>query len=150
MANQIDFVEVEKFASLFKAGEVPKFPQSVADLPENMTQRETIRSQMPELWERLHGGSQNQLPADVLLRMHKGELRSGDEVALRAVGMEAAATSLERQLKDQMMKDFEARAAAEAEAREVAREQARAAAEMSRLESIALSQRQLAAKNRSF
>ena len=49
----IDFAEVERFAQLFPTGECPKFPQAVADLPENLTQREMIRSAMPELWQLL-------------------------------------------------------------------------------------------------
>jgi hypothetical protein len=150
MANQIDFAEVEQFAGLFPAGECPKFPQSVADLPENLTQREMIRSAMPQLWERLHGGAENQLPADVLLRMHRNELGMGDVEALRSAGMEAAALTVEARAKEQAMADFIAKAEAEAEARAAAAEIARANNEMSLMESAALAQRQLAAQNRRF
>lgn len=150
MANQIDFAEVEQFAGLFPAGECPKFPQSVADLPENLTQRETIRAAMPQLWERLHGGAESQLPADVLLRMHRNELGMGDVEVLRGAGLEAAALTVEARAREKAMADFQARMEAEAEAREAAREQQLAAAEISRQESLLLGQQMLAAQHRRF
>jgi len=150
MAGQIDFKEVEQFAALFPGGNCPQFPQSIADLPENLTQRETIRAAMPQLWERLHGGAQNQLPADVLLRMHRNELGMGDIEALRRAGMEAAALTVEARAKEQAMADFQARMEAESEARAAAQERQRAQVEMSRMESVLLQQRMAAAQHRGY
>ena len=146
----IDFDEVERFAQLFPTGECPKFPQAVADLPENLTQREMIRSAMPELWQRLHGGGEADLPADVMLRLHKGDLKAGDAEHLKAAGLEAAALELNRRLQEEQLAAMQARMEAEMEAREAAKEQQHAAIEMARMESVALTQRHLAAQNRSF
>jgi len=146
----VDFKQVERFAALFPAGECPKFPQSVADLPDNMTTRERIKQAMPDLWQQLHGGAETQLPADVLLRMHRNELGMGDVAALRSVGMEAAALTVEARAQAEAIAALEARMAADLEAREAAREQNRAANEMARLESAAIANMQLARQNRGF
>jgi hypothetical protein len=146
----VDFKQVERFAALFPAGECPKFPQSIADLPENMTARERIKQSMPDLWQQLHGGAENQLPADVLLRMHRNELGMGDVSALRAVGMEAAALTVEARAKEEAIAQMEARMIANIEAQAQANEQARAANEMARMESAAIASVQLARQNRGF
>jgi hypothetical protein len=147
----IDFQEVEQFAQLFPAGGCPKFPQAVTDLAAlNQTQQAMVRTGMPQLWERLHGGAENHLPADVLLRMHKKQLQHGDEEHLRAAGLEAAAIELNQRLRDEEIARMEARMIADMEARAEANEQARARNEMARMESAQISQLQLAKQNRGF
>ena len=147
----IDFQQVERFADLFSDGEVPKFPQHRDDLDAlNATQRAVLQERMPELWQSLHGGNEANLPADVLLRMHKNQLRKGDEVHLKAAGLQAAAIALEADIRQGEIEASFKRMAEESEARAVANEQQRAAAEMKRLESMQLGQMQMKASQGSF
>ena len=148
---EINFEQVEQFAGLFSDGEVPKFPQHRDDLAAlNTTQLAILQDQMPELWQSLHGGNEATLPADVLLRFHKGELRKGDEVHLKAAGLQAAAIALEADIRQGEIEASFKRMAEESEARAVANEQQRAAAEMKRLESMQLGQMQMKASQGSF
>ena len=147
----IDFQQVERFADLFSDGEVPKFPQHRDDLAAlSDTQRLLVQDRMPELWQSLHGGNESSLPADVLLRMHKNELRKGDEVHLKAAGLQAAAIALEADIRQGEIEASFKRMAEESEARAVANEQQRAAAEMKRLESMQLGQMQMKSAQGSF
>lgn len=139
---EINFDEVEQFAALFADGEVPRFPQSPSDLPENLTQREKIRAAMPELWQRLHGGNEAMLPADVLLRMHKQQLRKGDEIHLKKAGLDAAALTLESAIREGEIRASFQRMQAEREAREAANEQLMASREADRLASMQMAQAQ--------
>lgn len=139
----LDIEQVAQFASLFPEGEVPRFPQHRDDLAAlNVTQQAKVRASMPALWEQLHGGSEGQLPADVLVRMHRNELKAGDEQHLRAAGLETAALALEADIREGEIQASFARMEAEREARAAAAEQQRAQREMKRLESIQLGQMQ--------
>lgn len=147
----IDYQQVEQFAGLFSGGEVPKFPQHRDDLAKlNDTQRMKVRAAMPELWQSLHGGGEADLPADVMLRMHRNELQAGDEVHLKTAGLEAAALELEAQQREAAFQASMEKMRQESEARAEAQERQRAQAEMSRMESIALQQRMAAAQNRGY
>ena len=127
---EINYEQVERFAGLFTEGEVPKFPQHRDDLQSlNDTQRLKLRVAMPDLWQSLHGGNEANLPADVLLRMHKQQLKKGDEVHLKNAGLEAAAIELEGRIREEevqasfkRMQEESERRAAQQEAREASRE----------------------------
>lgn len=144
----VDIEQVAQFASLFAEGEVPRFPQHRDDLSGlNATQQAMVKAAMPELWQQLHGGNETQLPADVLVRMHRNELKAGDEVHLRNAGLEAAALSLEADIRQGAIEASFARMQAESEARAVAAEQLMASREADRLESIQRAQLMLNAQN---
>lgn len=144
---QIDYQEVERFAGLFTSGDVPRFPQSREDLNSlNITQAAKVKAAMPELWSRLHAGAESQLPADVMLRLHRNELKAGDIDSLRSAGFEAEALKLEADVREGQVQASFKKMQQEMEEREARREQAKANAELSRMESLKL--QQLQAKNR--
>lgn len=137
--NETNWQEVEDFSSIFQGGAVPPFPQSSDDLAAlSETAQALVRQRLPLLWERLHAGGESRLPADVALRMHKGELIASDVDALRAAGLDGQALELEGQVREAQVAQFMENQQREMEALRERNEQQRAQAEFGRMESAAL------------
>ena len=140
---EINYEQVEQFAGLFTEGDVPKFPQHRDDLKSlNDTQRLKLRAAMPDLWQSLHGGNEANLPADVLLRMHKQQLKKGDEVHLKNAGLEAAAIELESRVREEEIQASFKRMQEESERRAAQQEAREARQEADRLASLQMQQLQ--------
>ena len=140
----IDLDQVQRFAALFPEGNVPRFPQHADDLASlNMTQQARVQSAMPDLWQQLHSSNENQLPADVLARMHRNELRAGDEVHLRQAGLAAAAAKLEADVREGEIQAAFGRLQAESEARAERAAAVKAGASQSKIDSLNFHAQQL-------
>ena len=73
---------VSTYQNLFPGTPTPPMPSKPEDL--SMTVQLAIRNQNPALWQSMFGGHGAPLPADVAMRMAKGEIYPEDASALRA------------------------------------------------------------------
>ena len=73
---------VSTYQSLFPGTPTPSMPSKPEDL--DLSVQLAIRDQNPQLWQSLFGGHGAPLPADVAMRMAKGEIYPEDASALRA------------------------------------------------------------------
>ena len=73
---------VSTYQSLSPGTPTPPMPSKPEDL--SMTVQLAIRNQNPALWQSMFGGHGAPLPADVAMRMAKGEIYPEDASALRA------------------------------------------------------------------
>ena len=80
MSNIEAFISTYK--SLFPGTPTPPMPSKPEDL--SMTVQLAIRNQNPGLWQSMFGGHGAPLPADVAMRVAKGEILPEDASALRA------------------------------------------------------------------
>ena len=135
MTNAEAFVQA--FTALFPGQVVPPVPTTPEDL--SLTHAVAIRSSHPMVWQRLFSGQGEPLPADVQLRLAKGELYPEDASALRAGHWDGHAAQC-----DQQRQAIIDRAHAATRAREQAQYEAEAARskqfrEASLLERLAMS-----------
>ena len=73
---------VSTYQSLFPGTSTPAMPSKPEDL--DLSVQLAIRDQNPRLWQSMFGGHGAPLPADVAMRMAKGEIYPEDASALRA------------------------------------------------------------------
>ena len=73
---------VSTYQSLFPGTPTPAMPSKPEDL--GLSVQLAIRENNPRLWQAMFGGHGAPLPADVAMRMAKGEIYPEDASALRA------------------------------------------------------------------
>ena len=73
---------VSTYQSLFPGTPTPSMPSKPEDL--SFSVQLAIRENNPRLWQAMFGGHGAPLPADVVMRMAKGEIYPEDASALRA------------------------------------------------------------------
>ena len=73
---------VSTYQSLFPGTPAPAMPSKPEDL--GLSVQLAIRENNPRLWQAMFGGHGAPLPADVAMRMAKGEIYPEDASALRA------------------------------------------------------------------